>query len=74
MRASNRTLLYIYADIDDDGTLDRVSLFDSRLQDSYWNYDNNGLRVAQLRFYECATIVPDATDPNGQQIDTDCFN
>ena len=70
----SKDLLFIYADIDGDGTLDRVSLFDSRLQDYYWSYGNNGLRNAQLRFYECATIVPDASDPNGAQLDTDCFS
>jgi hypothetical protein len=70
----SKDLLYIYADIDEDGTLDRVSLFDSRLQDYYWDYENSGLRLAQLRFYECATIVPDADDPNGGQLDTDCFD
>src|SRR6266404_7068882 len=28
-----------------------VSLFDAALQDYFWNYQNNGLRLAQLRFY-----------------------
>jgi hypothetical protein len=28
-----------------------ASLFDSALQDYFWNYQNNGLRLAQLRFY-----------------------
>ncbi len=28
-----------------------VSLFDPSLQDYFWNYQNNGLRLAQLRFY-----------------------
>src|SRR5206468_175705 len=28
-----------------------VSLFDPALQDYFWNYQNNGLRLAQLRFY-----------------------
>ena len=28
-----------------------VSLFDPALQDFFWNYQNNGLRLAQLRFY-----------------------
>lgn len=54
----SRDLLYIYADIDGDGTVDRVPLFDSRLQDYYWSYDNNKLKVAQLRFYEISTVVP----------------
>ena len=69
-----KNLSYIYQDIDDNGTIDRVPLFDSRLEDYFWGYDNNGLKVAQFRFYECATIVPDPTDPNGQQLDTDCFS
>ena len=35
-----------------DGTCDvRVPLFDSALKDYFWDYDNNGLRLAQLRFY-----------------------
>jgi hypothetical protein len=28
-----------------------ASIFDSALQDYFWNYQNNGLRLAQLRFY-----------------------
>ncbi len=28
-----------------------VSIFDPALQDYFWNYQNNGLRLAQLRFY-----------------------
>ncbi len=28
-----------------------VSLFDDPLREYFWNYDNNGLRLAQLRFY-----------------------
>jgi hypothetical protein len=53
----SRQLLYIYADIDGDGTVDRIPLFGDELQDYFWQYDNNGLRVAQLRFYEVATNV-----------------
>jgi hypothetical protein len=33
----------------------------------------NGLKLVQLRFYECATVVPAAEDPNGLQVDTACF-
>jgi hypothetical protein len=29
----------------------------SDLQDYFWDYDNKGLKVAQLRFYEHATDV-----------------
>ena len=34
-----------------------VGLFDSSLYDYFWNYDNNGLKLAQLRFYEIPTNV-----------------
>lgn len=53
----SKQLLYIYADIDGDGTLDRIPLFDDRLQNYYWQYDNNGLKLLQLRFYEIPTNV-----------------
>ena len=47
----SKELLSISADIDGDGTIERVSLFDDALQDYLWDVDNNGLRVLQLRFY-----------------------
>jgi hypothetical protein len=54
-----RELLYIYTDIDGDGdgdgTLEYVPLFDDALEGYFWDYDNNGLKVAQLRFYDCGT-------------------
>ena len=53
----SRELLYVYADYDGDGDLDLIPLFDERLEDYYWDYDNKGLKVAQLRFYEQATNV-----------------
>ena len=71
---ASKYLLYVYADIDGDGTLDRAPLFDDRLEDYLWSYDNKRLRVAQLRFYECSTIVPPADDPTGPQDDSDCFD
>jgi len=57
-------LLYIYAWIWDaqagDYTYQRVPLFSDVLQDYFWSYDNNGCKIAQLRFYEgYATEVPD---------------
>ena len=67
-----KDLLYIYADINGDGVLDRVALFDSSLEGYFWDYDNHGLKLAQLRFYECSTTVPVATDPGGAQT-TACF-
>jgi hypothetical protein len=50
-------LLYVYYDLDGDGTLDRTPLFGDALQGYFWDYDNQGLRVAQLRFYEHSTDV-----------------
>ena len=44
-------VLYIYADLDLDGVEERYPLFDERLQDYLWEYDNNGLKVLQVRFY-----------------------
>jgi hypothetical protein len=63
----SKYLLYIYADINGDGVMDRVPLFDTSLYGYFWNYDNQGLKLAQLRFYDCSTTVPIATDPTGQQ-------
>ena len=69
----SKYLLYIYADIDEDGNLERVPLFDSRLQGYFWDYDNSGLKLAQLRFYEgVCTTVPDATNPGGDQYIVEC--
>ncbi|OGE16513.1 hypothetical protein A3F00_04680 [Candidatus Daviesbacteria bacterium RIFCSPHIGHO2_12_FULL_37_11] len=53
----SKVLLYVYADINGDGELERYPLFDSALQDYFWNYDNNGLKLAQLRFYQISTNV-----------------
>lgn len=52
----SKQLLYIYADIDGNG-IKRYPLFDDRLEDYYWNYDNNGLKLLQLRFYPISTNV-----------------
>jgi hypothetical protein len=53
----NKELLYVYQDVNGDGVIDRVPLFSDPLADYYWNYDNNGLKLAQLRFYEIPTNV-----------------
>lgn len=53
----SKELLYIYADLDGDGVNERYPLFDEALQDYFWQYDNNGLKLAQLRFYEISTNV-----------------
>jgi hypothetical protein len=44
-------LTSLLVDIDLDGDLDRVSLFAAGLQDWYWGYVNEGVKLAQLRFY-----------------------
>ena len=44
-------LTTVTADIDGDGDEETVSIFDPALQDYFWNYENRGLRLAQLRFY-----------------------
>jgi hypothetical protein len=53
----SRELLYIYADLDGDGHVERYPLFDEALRDYFWSYDNNGLKLLQLRFYEVPTDV-----------------
>lgn len=53
----SRDLLYVYVDLDGDGSLERYPLFSDELQDYFWSYDNNGLKLVQLRFYELPTDV-----------------
>lgn len=62
-------MLYVYADVDGDGTIDRLPLFDDRLIGYFWEYDNQGLKLAQFRFYPCETTVP--LEPGGS-ISTTC--
>ena len=40
----------------------RVPLFSTLLEGYLWDYDNNGIRIAQLRFYEIPTTVPEPGD------------
>lgn len=54
----SKDLLYVYADLNGDGKLERYPLFDTALQDYFWSYQNNGLRLAQLRFYAVSSTVP----------------
>jgi hypothetical protein len=51
----SQQLLYIYTTIN--GKSVRIPLFDSTLQNYFWQYDNNGLKNAQLRFYPVSTTV-----------------
>lgn len=53
----SQQLLYIYADTDGDGKLERKPLFSDPLASYFWSYDNQGLKLAQLRFYEISTTV-----------------
>jgi hypothetical protein len=53
----SRELLYAYVDLDGDGTFERYPLFDEAMEDYFWSYDNNGLKLLQLRFYEFPTDV-----------------
>lgn len=66
-------LLYVYADIDGDGIIDRTPLFGDGLEDFFWAYENNGLKLAQLRFYPCSSTVPPANNSGGPTT-TSCFN
>ena len=53
----SRELLYIYADLDGDGSVERYPIFDDALEDYFWDYDYNDLKILQLRFYEVSTDV-----------------
>jgi hypothetical protein len=54
----SKELLTLCLDTDGDLVCDtRTSLFSDETVDYFWSYDNNGLRLAQLRFYEVPTTV-----------------
>jgi hypothetical protein len=71
----SRELLYLYYDLDANGTVERYNLFNDALQDYFWQYDNKGLKLAQLRFYPCETkIIQDPDDRTKSVIDDSaCF-
>lgn len=46
-----------------DTVLVRVPIFDSMLQNEYWLYDNNGLKLLQVRFYPIPTNITYADAP-----------
>jgi hypothetical protein len=58
----SKELLYVYVDTDDDGSVERYHIFDDVFDDTlenyFWDYDNQGLKLVQLRFYEIPTTVP----------------
>lgn len=47
----SQDLLYVYYCDTTTGKIVRDSLFDNPMYKYYWDYTNNGLRLAQLRFY-----------------------
>jgi hypothetical protein len=50
-----KQLTTLCLDTDGNGACDtRVGIFDASLYDYFWDYDNHGLRLAQLRFYPIA--------------------
>jgi hypothetical protein len=64
-------LLYLYNVTINGAFYKRVPLFSDVLQDYFWSYDNNGLKLLQLRFYHCNTLVP--IDWSGEIDDSACF-
>ena len=38
--------------------VDQIGLFSNDLLSYYWSYDNQGLKLVQLRFYELPTVTP----------------
>ena len=50
-RDVTKQLTTLVVDIDGDGDLERVGIFDGRLYSYFWDFDNRGLRLVQLRFY-----------------------
>ena len=54
----SKQLLTACIDWDGDGTCDqRIFLFSDDAFEYFWDYDNKGLRLAQLRFYEVPSNV-----------------
>jgi len=47
-----KEILFIEIDLDGDGIDESYPLCDDELEGYFWDYDNNGLRLLQLRFYE----------------------
>ena len=53
----SQQLLYVYYCDTATQKVVRVPLFSSSLDQFYWSYTNNGLKLAQLRFYQVSTTV-----------------
>jgi len=55
----SKELLYIYFDVDGDGKAEHYNLFNAAFENYFWSYNNQGLKVVQLRFFEgYPTTVP----------------
>lgn len=59
----------VAVDTNGDGVADmteyvRVPIFDDMLENEYWQYDNNHLKLLQVRFYPFGSNVADADDPD----------
>ena len=52
----SKELLYVNY-FNSTGQLVRVPLFDSALQNFYWQYDDKGEHLLQMRFYQVSTNV-----------------
>jgi len=50
-----KDLLYVYADTGT-GKIQRYPLFDSKLLDYYWQYDDDELKIMRLRFYQIPSV------------------
>lgn len=49
--------LEIYVDDEPSGICVRVPIFSETLENEFWEYDNDGVRLAQVRFYDESTNV-----------------
>jgi len=47
----SKELLFVSTNVDDDPAIEHVQIFDPLFDDYYWQVDNQGLRLAQMRFY-----------------------
>ena len=53
----SKEMLTVCYDRDGDGEYEREQLFDDANKDYFWEYDNSGLRLAQLRFYPMQVAI-----------------
>lgn len=51
------SLLFVDVDVNGNGKLEHLNIFDDRLQNYLWRYDSRGLKILQLRFYQISTDI-----------------